>query len=157
MKHDSNCIFCKIATGDIQASTVYESDHVLAFLDINPIQKGHILVIPKTHWKSILDIPVAECIDIERTEELMYIVRVAAKAVCMAFADGVNILQATGACAGQTVDHLHFHIVPRNNADEIPRTWESGAGEYTDDEERNDYASRIGNAIEQIVSEEDLI
>jgi|GEM_PF-477180 len=157
MRHEPDCIFCKIISGEISAMTVYESDHVLAFLDVNPIQKGHTLVIPKAHWQSILDIPVAECIDIERTEELMYIVRIAAKAVCMAFADGVNILQATGACAGQTVDHLHFHIVPRCESDESPHIWESGAGKYLDDEERDDYANRISNAMEQIIKEEDLI
>lgn len=157
MKHDPNCIFCKIIAGEIPASTVYESNHVLAFLDVNPIQKGHVLVIPKTHWKSMLDIPVAECIDIERTEELMYIVRVAAKAVCNAFSDGVNILQANGACANQTVDHLHFHIVPRFNTDPTPHQWESGAGAYTDDTERDDYASQISDAMERIVQEEDLI
>ena len=157
MKHDTDCIFCKIVAGEIPATIVYESDHVLAFLDANPIQKGHTLVIPKTHWQSILDIPVTECIDIERTGELMYIVRVAAKAVCMAFSDGANILQATGACAGQTVDHLHFHVVPRCDADESPHIWESGSGAYSDDEDRDDYATRISNAIEQIVKEEDLI
>lgn len=157
MKYDTNCIFCKIVAGEIPATIVYESNHVLAFLDTNPIEKGHTLIIPKAHWQSILDIPVAECIDIERTEELMYIVRVAAKAVCMAFADGVNVFQATGACAGQTVNHLHFHIVPRCNTDGTPHVWKSGAGAYADNDEREDYANRISNAIEQIVKEEDLI
>lgn len=157
MKKDPNCIFCKIAAGTIPAAKVYESDNVLAFLDVNPIEKGHLLVIPKRHWPSIMDIPFAESNDIECTEELMYIVRVAAKALCMAFADGANILQANGACAGQTVNHLHFHIVPRCATGPIPPVWKSGAGIYEDDTERDEYAAKIRNAMTQIVQEEDLI
>ena len=157
MKKDLNCIFCKISNGSIPATKVYESDNVLAFMDVSPIEKGHVLVIPKRHWPSILEIPFAECDDIECSEELMYIVRVTAKAICMAFADGVNILQANGTCAGQTVNHLHFHIVPRSEGGEVPPTWKSGADPYENDAERDDYATKIRNAITQIVKEEDLI
>ncbi len=157
MKRDPNCIFCKICTGSIPATKVYESENVLAFLDVSPIEKGHLLVIPKRHWPSILEIPFSECSDIECSEELMYIVRVAAKAVCMAFADGVNILQSNGACAGQTVNHLHFHVVPRSDVGEMPPTWKSGTALYESDSERDDYATKIRNAMTQIIQEEDLI
>lgn len=157
MKQDPNCIFCKISNGSIPATKVYESDNVLAFLDVSPIEKGHLLVIPKRHWPSLLEIPFDECSDIECSEELMYIVRVAAKAICMAFADGVNVLQANGACAGQTVNHLHFHVVPRSERGVLPPTWTSNADPYESDAERDDYATKIRNAITQIVKEEDLI
>ena len=155
--NDANCIFCKIIAGSIPAVKVYESSNVLAFLDVQPIEKGHILVIPKRHWTSLMEVPVQDCEDIECLEELTYIVRVAAKAVSRTFADGVNILQANGACAGQTVNHLHFHVVPRLSSGPIPPVWKSGAGQYTDESERNDYAEKIRAEIKQIVQDEDLI
>ncbi len=157
MTTDPDCIFCKIIAGTIPATTVCETRHVLAFLDVNPIEKGHLLVIPKTHWASILDVPVEDPEDIERFEELTYVVRVAAKAVCMAFSDGANILQANGACAGQTVNHLHVHVVPRCGTGAVQPVWKSGAGAYADDAERKDYATRIANAMTQLIREEDLI
>ena len=155
--NDPNCIFCKIIAGAIPAVKVYESSNVLAFLDVQPIEKGHVLVIPKRHWPSLMEVPVDASDDIECLEELMYIVRVTAKAICRTFADGANVLQANGTCAGQTVNHLHFHIVPRLSQGPNPPVWKSGAGQYADEPERDDYAKKIRDEIQQIVHDEDLI
>lgn len=155
--HDPNCVFCKIIKGVIPSVHVYESENVLAFLDVEPIEKGHVLVIPKHHWKTIMDIPVNDASDIECSEEMMYIVRVVAKAMCDAFAADVNILQANGVCAGQTVDHIHFHVVPRRKDGPVPPVWKSGAGKYQDDTERDDYAKKIKAAVDRIIADEDLI
>ena len=86
----NNCVFCAIAEGEIPSFKVYEDDLVLAYLDINPFSEGHTLVIPKVHYTGLLDTPAA--------------------------CDGFNVLQNNGAAAGQTVPHVHFHIVPRYGA-----------------------------------------
>ena len=93
--HDSDCVFCKIIAGAIPCAKVFESENVLAFLDIEPIEKEHVLVIPKRHWPCIMDVPVAAAEDIECAEEVMYLVRVVAKALCRDFATGVNVLRPT--------------------------------------------------------------
>jgi len=106
MKND--CIFCAIAAGEIPSFKVYEDDLVLAYLDINPFSQGHTLVIPKTHSECLLDTDEATLAAV--------VARVKKVAAHLKFAlpcDGFNILQNNGEAAGQTVKHLHFHIVPR--------------------------------------------
>ena len=154
-QHD--CVFCRIIAGVIPSAKVYESANVIAFLDINPIEKGHVLVVPKIHWPTISDISVSDHRSIECAEELMYIVRVVAKAVLQTFGDGLNILQANGDCAGQTVPHLHFHVIPRYGREAVQPTWVSGAGKYDRDEERDSYAARISAAVKELVRGEDII
>lgn len=153
--HD--CIFCRIISGSIPSAKVYESANVIAFLDINPIEKGHVLVVPKIHWATIADISVSDRKSIECAEELMYIVRVVAKAAMQTFADGLNVLQANGECAGQTVPHLHFHVIPRYGREAVQPVWVSGAGKYDSDEERDEYAARLSTAIRELVRNEDII
>ena len=80
-----------------------------------------------------------------------------AKALCRDFATGVNVLQANGPCAGQTVPHLHFHVVPRIGCDPVQPIWRSGHGQYASDAERAGYATRIAAAVAAIIKEEDLI
>ncbi len=110
MKND--CIFCAIAAGEIPCFKVYEDDEVLAYLDINPFSKGHTLVIPKRHCQGLLDT------DDELLATLIARVKqVAAMIKPKLGCDGFNILQNNGAAAGQTVNHVHFHIVPRWNGD----------------------------------------
>jgi histidine triad (HIT) family protein len=106
MKND--CIFCAIAAGEIPSFKVYEDEEVLAYLDINPFSEGHTLVIPKVHSTGLLDAP--------ETTLAMLVARVKKVAAHLKEAlpcDGFNILQNNGAAAGQTVPHIHFHIVPR--------------------------------------------
>lgn len=149
-----NCIFCKIIAGEIPAIKVYESDNVLAFMDINPMEKGHLLVIPKIHFNDLAALKLETEKEVECYEETMYIVHVAVKAVKDLFADGANVLQTNGECAGQTVSHIHFHVIPRYNGNTLK--WESGAYKYEDGECKA-LAEKIGLQISQIIKDEDLI
>ena len=110
----NDCIFCKIAAGEIPSFKVYEDGDVLAYLDINPFAKGHTLVIPKAHSSGLVDT------DNDRLAMVMAAVRKVASHLKTALpCDGFNILQNNGAAAGQTVNHLHFHIIPRYNGEEL--------------------------------------
>ena len=112
MKND--CIFCAIAEGEIPSFKVYEDELVLAYLDINPFAKGHTLVIPKRHAAGLLDA------DDELLAALVVRVKKIAAHVKDALGcDGFNILQNNGEAAGQTVRHVHFHIVPRYGREEL--------------------------------------
>lgn len=112
---DESCLFCKIAAGTIPCARVYEDDHILAFLDINPASRGHTLVVPKGHYPTLLDFPQ------ELGEPLVRALRLVAKAVQEETgAGGFNCLQNNFAPAGQVVFHSHWHIVPRFENDGIP-------------------------------------
>jgi len=111
---DPDCVFCKIVAGEIPGEQVYEDVHVLAFMDIQPISRGHTLVIPKAHYDGLLSAPV------ETLEQLVAALPKVARAVVAATgAAGFNILQSNGPCAGQVVPHVHFHVVPRREGDGI--------------------------------------
>ena len=108
----SECIFCKIARGEARAWKVYEDETVLAFLDINPVNAYHTLVIPKQHYENIFDVPeqtLREVISVVRVLSLRYQDRLGVR--------NVQILNSSGAEAQQDVFHLHFHIVPRHKGD----------------------------------------
>lgn len=121
MKND--CIFCAIAAGEIPSFKVYEDDLVLAYLDINPFSKGHTLVIPKEHSAGLLDTDDAMLAGV-----IARVKKVAAHVTAKLGCDGFNIVQNNGAAAGQTVNHIHFHIVPRWNGDKAS-TFENHAGD----------------------------
>lgn len=105
--YDSNNVFAKILRGEIPAFKVYEDERTLAFMDAMPQSEGHTLVIPKTNARNFFDI------DPESLAELIKATQHVAKAVREAFKpDGVRIIQFNEAAAGQTVFHIHFHIVP---------------------------------------------
>jgi histidine triad (HIT) family protein len=105
---DPDCIFCRIVAGEMPCHRIFENDAVLAFLDINPTARGHVLVIPKEHAP---DLASAEA---EPLREVMAVLpRIAAAAVEGVGAEGFNVLQSNGRCAGQVVPHVHFHVVPR--------------------------------------------
>jgi len=105
---DANCIFCKIIEGDIPSSTVYEDDDFKAILDVNPAARGHVIILPKNHAANIFELSD------EDAAKVMIIAKKIAKAVKAAYnCDGVNILQNNGEAAGQTVFHLHVHVIPR--------------------------------------------
>ena len=106
--HD--CVFCKIVSGEIPTQKVYEDEHSLVFLDINPVSKGHTLVIPKTHYESLSHIPEKDFI------LYMQVVQKVVKAL-MKYTEGVNVLENNGKDAGQLVPHVHFHIIPRRPGD----------------------------------------
>ena len=118
----NNCVFCAIAAGEIPAFKIYEDDFALAYLDINPFAEGHTLVIPKSHTEGLLDTD-------EKTlaELLARVKKVAAHLKAALPCDGFNIMQNNGEAAGQTVRHIHFHIVPRH--DREPITFENRPGD----------------------------
>ncbi len=133
-----DCIFCKIVTGDIPSSNVYEDDDTLAFLDIRPVNPGHTLVIPKAHYRNVLDIPEETFLDVART------VKKVARAVKEGTgADGVNISSSHEPAAGQEVFHLHFHIIPRFAGDGLTH-WPHK--EYADGEAK-EVAEKIRKAL----------
>ncbi|GFF31096.1 hit family protein 1 [Aspergillus udagawae] len=103
------CIFCKIIKGDIPSFKLFESDKVFAFLDIQPLSRGHALVIPKFHGAKLTDIPD------EDLRELLPVAKQIAKA---SGAEDYNILQNNGRIAHQVVDHVHFHMIPKPNEEE---------------------------------------
>ena len=122
MKND--CIFCAIAAGEIPSFKLYEDDLVLAYLDINPFTRGHALVIPKAHSDGMLDTP-----DDMLAEAVKRVKKVAAHLKTALPCDGFNVLQNNGAAAGQTVRHLHFHIVPRYGEAAEGISFASGKGD----------------------------
>lgn len=106
-----DCLFCKIIAGDIPNRTVYEDEHALAFLDIAPWHRGHTVVIPKRHVTDVLDDPTA-------LAEIAPALGATAKLLVERLgADGINLLSNAGEVAGQTVFHLHVHLVPRYDSD----------------------------------------
>ncbi|MAG78643.1 HIT family protein [archaeon] len=122
----SDCIFCKIVKEEVPCSKVYEDDLVLAFLDINPVNKGHVLVISKGHYETILDIPD------DVLKELILVVKKVSKAVKEGMnVRGFNVTMNNYKEAGQLVPHAHFHIIPRNGDDGL-KAWPSGV--YSDGE-----------------------
>lgn len=110
----NGCVFCAIAAGEIPSFKLYEDDLVLAYLDINPFSRGHTLVIPKAHSEGLLDTGEATLGAV-----LARVKKVAAHIRRTLPCEGFNILQNNGEAAGQTVKHLHFHIVPRNSGDAL--------------------------------------
>lgn len=107
-----DCLFCKIASKEIPAKIVYEDKDTLAFLDVNPAAKGHTLVIHKKHYETIDEL------DEESAKNLILTVKKLAK-VMLKISEGCNIIQNNKRVAGQIVNHVHFHVVPRNKGDGI--------------------------------------
>ncbi len=120
-----DCIFCKIAAGEIPSVRVYEDDRVLAFMDINPLSKGHLLIIPKAHAATIYEITEDDFLAVmSATHKLAAAVKKALNP------DGINLLQLNGRAANQVVPHLHMHIVPRWSGDGLTISqWDMVAGD----------------------------
>jgi histidine triad (HIT) family protein len=108
----TDCIFCKIIAGEIAADKIFEDDKVLAFMDIRPVSRGHLLVIPKKHTDDILQTDDATAADLIHKAK-----KIADAAVKAVNADGFTISTNKGEAAGQTVFHLHFHVIPRYTGD----------------------------------------
>lgn len=137
---DDNCVFCKIVTGRIPSTKVYEDGEVLAFIDIGPIVKGHVLVIPKEHFDPLTAVPARL---LGRVMEAVQ--KVAAAQIAGLGADGVNLHQANGAAAGQVVPHVHFHVIPRFNDDGHRWNWKSTT--YATAAEASALADRLRAAL----------
>ncbi|WP_117170832.1 HIT family protein [Paraliobacillus sediminis] len=129
MEH-ADCIFCKIVSGEIPSSKVYEDDAVYAFLDLSQVTKGHTLVIPKKHTKDIY-----ETSD-EIAGDLFARVPKIAKGIKETFQPlGINMLSNTGEAAGQSVFHLHMHLIPRyGKEDGFNPLWKTNGDAYSQDD-----------------------
>lgn len=135
-----DCIFCKIISGEIPCSKVYEDELFIAFLDISPIRKGHTLVVPKKHFDNIFDTPEEEAAEIYKVAaKVATAVKEATKS------SGVNIIQNNGTDAGQEVFHSHLHIIPRAKGDGFKFAIQHE--EYSGFEEMGKLAHRIMNQI----------
>jgi histidine triad (HIT) family protein len=118
---DENCILCKIAAGTIPCYKLYEDDLLLCFLDVFPIVSGHTLVIPKGHYRSVLHTPAEVLAAVN-----LRIPKLARAAVAGVQAEACHVLTNCGVEAGQSVDHLHYHILPRFEGDGYKLNWPSG-------------------------------
>ena len=122
-----NCIFCKIANGEIPSHTLYEDEDFRVIFDLGPATKGHALILPKKHYDNIY------ALDDETASKAFLVAKKMAVAMEKAFAaDGFNIVQNNGEPAGQTVFHFHMHLIPRYKGDNAIDFWKPGS---TTDEE----------------------
>ena len=136
----TDCLFCKIANKEIPSEIVYENDDAVAFMDINPTNKGHVLVIPKKHFENILDMPD------EILEKVIVAVKKVAKAVKESLnCDGFNIGMNNFPASGQVIMHAHFHIIPRYDNDGL-QMWPSKKYE---EGEIKAYAEKIKNQLQE--------
>lgn len=120
------CIFCSIVEGTAPSERIYEDEHAVAFMDINPATDGHALVVPRRHTQDLWTIEEPEAAAVLRAS-----IRVARLLNEALSPDGVNILHATGAAAFQTVFHFHFHVIPRYFGDPIRLPWFPRPGDRT--------------------------
>lgn len=122
MKVD-NCIFCKILADEIPSAVVYEDELFRAILDVNPAARGHVIILPKNHAANLFELP-----DEEASQILIVAKKIAAAMMKTYHCDGINILQNNGEAAGQTVFHLHVHVIPRfeGDTDHINIGWRPG-------------------------------
>ena len=124
MASDPDCLFCKIAAGEIPSTRVYEDERTIAFMDINPGTTGHLLVIPREHAKDLLEIEAEDLAACAQTAKLM-----AQRVTERLGADGVNLLNSCGQKAWQTVFHFHLHVIPRYEGDPLRLPWQPAPGD----------------------------
>ena len=136
---DCNCIFCKIANGELPSYTIYEDDDFRVILDINPASKGHSLLIPKEHFKNIFELD-----DNIASKALIVAKNVSAALRDELNCDGFNILQNNEEIAGQTVFHFHMHLIPRYTGDTVKFTTTTGK---VDEEFANELVKNIKSKI----------
>lgn len=127
---EENCIFCKIAAGEIPSATLYEDDDFRVILDLSPASKGHALILPKEHYRNLYDLD----------DELAAKALVLAKKMTLRLkdvlgCDGYNIVQNNEEAAGQTVFHFHMHMIPRYQGDKVGLGWKMGKLSDEDKEE----------------------
>lgn len=121
---EPDCIFCQIAAGELPAQKVDEDERTIAFMDVNPATRGHALVIPRRHARDLIEIGPE---DLQAT--IMAAQRLARRISERLGADGVNLLNATGRDAWQTVLHFHVHVIPRYRDDPLRLPWQPQPGD----------------------------
>ncbi|MBQ6806927.1 MAG: HIT family protein [Lachnospiraceae bacterium] len=118
---DDNCIFCKIANGDIPSKTIYEDENFRVILDLAPAAKGHALILPKNHYANLYELP-----DDTASKVMLLAKKMATQMTEKLQCDGFNLVQNNGEVAGQTVFHFHMHLIPRYKDDNQEIGWNPG-------------------------------
>ena len=131
----SDCIFCKIANGEIPSATLYEDEDFRVILDLGPASKGHALILPKAHAANIYEIS-----DDMAAKAMILAKKMATKMTEALKCDGFNIVQNNGEPAGQTVFHFHMHLIPRYEGDQVGITWKPGT---LKDEVKNEILEKL--------------
>ena len=131
----SDCIFCKIANGEITSATLYEDEDFRVILDLGPASKGHALILPKAHAANIYEIS-----DDMAAKAMILAKKMATKMTEALKCDGFNIVQNNGEPAGQTVFHFHMHLIPRYEGDQVGITWKPGT---LTDEVKNEILEKL--------------
>lgn len=116
-----NCIFCKLANGEIPSATLYEDEEFRVILDLSPATRGHALIISKAHYENLYELP-----DELAAHAMLLAKKMITKMKGILQCDGYNIVQNNGEAAGQTVFHYHMHLIPRNQGDHAGITWKPG-------------------------------
>jgi histidine triad (HIT) family protein len=124
MTSDPDCLFCKIVAGEIPSSRVDEDERTVAFMDINPATRGHLLGVPREHATDLLEVPEVDLDACARAAQ-----RLARRVKERLGADGVNLLNSCGQAAWQTVFHFHVHVIPRYADDPLRLPWVPGPGD----------------------------
>jgi histidine triad (HIT) family protein len=124
MARDPDCIFCKIVAGEIPCIKLFEDEDTLAFMDINPVQPGHALIIPKEHFSDLYTVADEA---ISATARVARQVATALRTALMP--GGINLLQCNGKAAAQSVFHFHMHVIPRAHGDNLAMNWEITPGD----------------------------
>ena len=132
---DDNCIFCKLANGEIPTATLYEDEDFRVILDANPASKGHALIIPKEHYANLYELD-----DTLAGKAMILAKKMINRLTDVLGCDGYNLVQNNGECAGQTVFHFHLHLIPRYKDDRVGIGWK--LNELTE-EDREDILSRL--------------
>ena len=135
----SSCLFCKIVSKEVPACLVAEDEKAIAFMDIMPARKGHVLVVPRHHAETMIDVPL---------DDLLAMIKLVQR-VAVALARGIqppgfSVVQLNGAASGQTVFHMHFHVIPRQTADGLAMKW---SHETYQEGEMEQYQAKIVEAL----------
>ncbi len=139
----SDCVFCNMINKEMHRDMLYEDDDVVAFLDIAPVNQGHLLVIPKTHYENIFDVPE------ETLQKIILAVKKMAQ-VLDKISDGINVVSNNKKAAGQVVNHLHFHVIPRLEGDGF-RHWPGK--EYESEEEMKKMTEELKKIVSEVFTE----
>ncbi len=123
MSRDPDCLFCKIVAGELPATVIDEDERTVAIMDINPATRGHALVLPREHYRDLLDIGAQDLNAVAVAAQ-----RLARRVKQGLRADGVNLINSCGQAAWQTVFHFHVHVIPRYEGDPLRLPWMPAAG-----------------------------
>jgi len=121
---DPDCLFCKIAAGEVPATIVAQDERTISFMDVNPATRGHALVIPRAHAEDLLSVPEEDLHACAGAAQ-----RLARRCKERLGTDGVNLLNSCGGAAWQTIFHFHVHVIPRYDDDPLQLPWVPGAGD----------------------------